>query len=123
MVFLVWNIKTSTFIIYLSNQKYIDTKESIYTEILEAIGIHLITLLFIKSLLDFTKNISNSFFNSSSLDNNIQTYFLSAIHTIKIKCYLILWEIFPKSTDIISSVKDLKSFVNMLVWVPNYLFY
>ena len=48
-----------------------DTEESICTKILEAIGIHLITQLFTKSLFNFTKNTSSSFSTSSFLDNDI----------------------------------------------------
>lgn len=48
-----------------------DVEEPIYIKILEAINIYLIILLFIKSLLNLTKNKFNSSFILSFLNNNI----------------------------------------------------
>lgn len=71
------------------------------TEILEAIGIHLITSLFTETLLDIIKNTCSSSSTSSSSDKELQTYLYSTIQTVQNTPYLIPWEIFPKSTAII----------------------
>ena len=71
------------------------------TEILEAIGIHLITPLFTETLLDIIKNTSSSSSTSSSSDGELQAYLLSAIQIIETTRYLIPRENFPKSTAVI----------------------
>lgn len=62
-------MRISSFIIYLSYYKYEYKRTYIYRN--TAINIYFITLLFIKSLLDLTKNTSSSFSISLSLNDNI----------------------------------------------------
>lgn len=60
-----------------------------YTKILEAISIYLFTFLFIKTLLDITKNTSSFFFTLFSFNREFQIYLLFAIQIIKITHYFI----------------------------------
>ena len=78
-----------------------EEEDSTQTEVLEAISIYLITLLFTKTLPDIIRNMSNSFSILSSLDKELQAYLFLAINTIEIIRYHILWEIFPKSTAVL----------------------
>ena len=78
-----------------------EEEEPTRTEVLVAIGTHLITPLFTTTLLAIIKNTSSSSSTSSSSDEELQNYFCSAIHQIETTRYLILREIFPKSTTII----------------------
>lgn len=71
------------------------------TEILEVIGIQLITPLFTETLLHIVKNTSSSSSTTSSSDEELQAYLYSAIQTIQNTRYLIPREIFPKSTAVI----------------------
>ena len=56
-----------------------EEEDPIHTEILEAIGIYLITPLFTETLLDIIKNISSSSSTSILSNRELQAYFLSAI--------------------------------------------
>ena len=73
----------------------------IHTEILEAIGIQLITSLFTENLLNIIKNTSSSSIILSSSDEELQAYLYSAILIIQNTRYLIPQEIFPKSLAVI----------------------
>lgn len=66
-----------------------EEKDPRRTEILETIDIHLITSLFTETLLDIIKNTYSSSTTSSSFDEKLQTYFLSAIHKVETTRYLI----------------------------------
>ena len=78
-----------------------EEEDPICTEILEAIGIHLISPLFTEILLDIIKNTSSSSSTLISFDGELQAYLLSAIQIIGTTHYLIPQEIFPKSTAVI----------------------
>lgn len=73
-----------------------------YIEILKAIGIHLITLLFKKTLLNIIKNTSSFFTISSSFDGELQAYLLSTIQIIEIIYYLLSQNFFFKLTAVIN---------------------
>ena len=66
-----------------------EEEELTRTKMLEAIGTHLITLLFSTTLLNIIKNISSSSSTSLSSDKKLQNYFCLAIHQIETTHYLI----------------------------------
>ena len=66
-----------------------EEEEPTRIEVLEAIGIHLITPLFTETLLDIIKNRSSSSSTSSSSNEELQAYLFSAINTIQTTRYLI----------------------------------
>ncbi len=66
-----------------------EEKYPMQTEILEAISIHIITPLFMETLLDIIKNTSDSSSTLSFSDEELQTYLYSTIQIIQNTQYFI----------------------------------